>query len=113
MNHPLGAHLTSPWILIPLQAACAIHFTIPLRGLSESLNVSVAAAIALHWGRVGREAALGKTSDLETDELESVRRDYRRLGRERGFQKGVRRAAFETTGRAEESRVIKYSDVFG
>lgn len=74
-----------------LQAACAVHFTIPLRGLSESLNVSVAAAVALHWGRVAREAALGSECDLDPAELEVLRRDYRGLGRERGFQKGMRR----------------------
>ena len=42
-------------------AACDGAFHIPLHGLTESLNVSVAAAIAMHFGRFAREAAL-KTS---------------------------------------------------
>eukprot|EP00966_Prymnesium_polylepis_P137079 3167512-Prymnesium_polylepis.1 len=41
-----------------MRLACDICFTIPMRGLSESLNVSVATAIALHWGRVARLKSL-------------------------------------------------------
>ena len=39
-------------------------FTIPMTGLTESFNVSVAAAICVHWGRHAREAALGRATDL-------------------------------------------------
>lgn len=40
-----------------LLAVCDGTFTIPMYGLTESLNVSVAAAVALHFGRVARAAA--------------------------------------------------------
>ena len=42
-----------------LAAACDGAMTIPMYGLTESLNVSVAAALAIHYGRVARAKALG------------------------------------------------------
>ena len=63
-----------------------------------SSDISVAAAIALHWGRVAREASLaasGRTrgGDLGEDEVAELEEDYREKGKARGFQRGVRVAA--------------------
>lgn len=44
--------------------ACAVRFTIPMYGMSESLNVSVSAAIALYDVLTRRRAALGGRGDL-------------------------------------------------
>lgn len=43
---------------------CIGALTIPLFGLTESLNVSVAAAIVLHHGRTARTAALERVNGL-------------------------------------------------
>ena len=45
-------------------AVCDGAFYIPLHGLTESLNVSVAAAISMHYGRVARVAALRQLGTL-------------------------------------------------
>ena len=45
-----------------LAAACDGAMTIPMYRLTESLNVSVAAALAIHYGRVARAKALGARS---------------------------------------------------
>lgn len=74
-------------------------------GLTESLNVSVAAAVALHFGRVARSAALTKSGgsertgrlnaeggDLGAEEVEALLADYRSRGKQHGKtgpQKGV------------------------
>ena len=63
-----------------MRTACDIAFTIPMQGLSESFNVSVATALALHWGRVAREAVLRRSLSLESAEpvgdlSEAERRD--------------------------------------
>jgi len=83
-----------------MRAACDGAFTISMRGLSESLNVSVAAAIALHWGRVAREAWLARNrpredsavgdGDLTTEELEELEEEYRQRSQDHGFQRRQR-----------------------
>ncbi len=68
-------------------------FTIPMYGLTESLNVSVAAAICVHWGRQAREAALGKISDLSPEACEELLNEYRSMGKqyERRMRVGIPR----------------------
>jgi len=56
---------------------CDGDFHIPMLGLTESFNVSVAAAICIHWGRTAREQALdGRTSDLSAAEREELLVQY-------------------------------------
>lgn len=45
--------------------ACDLRFTIPMYGMSESLNVSVSAAIAMHDVLARRRDALGGRGDLD------------------------------------------------
>ena len=76
-----------------MRAACDRAFTIRMRGFSESLNVSVAAAVAMHWARTAREAALGLEAgggDLPSAELDELMRDYTERSQARGFQRGAR-----------------------
>lgn len=51
------------------RGACDLRFTIPMYGMSESLNVSVSAAIALHDVLTRRRAALGGRGDLDPARL--------------------------------------------
>lgn len=53
-----------------LLAACDGRYTIPMRGFSQSLNVSVAAAITLH------AATTGRTSTLDAAERQELRARY-------------------------------------
>jgi tRNA (guanosine-2'-O-)-methyltransferase len=48
-------------------AACALRFRIPMYGMSESLNLSVSAAIALYATSRARRAQLGRDSDLSEE----------------------------------------------
>lgn len=45
------------------------RFKIPMFGMVESLNISVAAGIALHHARKARDQATGKIGDLTDDEI--------------------------------------------
>jgi tRNA (guanosine-2'-O-)-methyltransferase len=47
-----------------LRAACSLSLRIPMYGMSESLNVSVSAAITLHAAARARRAHLGQRGDL-------------------------------------------------
>ncbi len=51
-------------------------FTIPMMGLTESFNVSVAAAICVHWGRHAREAAIGCSTDLSPEAAAALLSEY-------------------------------------
>merc|ERR1712032_756492 len=56
-------------------AACDGAFTVPLPGLSESLNVSVAVAVCCHFARHRRSKVLGLAvgqGDLSPDEAEAL-----------------------------------------
>ena len=57
-------------------AACDYTFRIPMYGMSESLNVSVAAAIALSSVLSRRRTLLGATGDLAGEELMLERARY-------------------------------------
>jgi tRNA (guanosine-2'-O-)-methyltransferase len=51
------------------RADCELHFRIPMVGMAESLNLSVAAGIALHALLERRRAALGAAGDLSGQEV--------------------------------------------
>lgn len=55
------------------RAACDLRFRIPLAGMAESLNLSVAAGIALYALLARRRAALGAAGDLSADQLADLR----------------------------------------
>jgi tRNA (guanosine-2'-O-)-methyltransferase len=56
--------------------ACDGTFTIPLYGLSQSLNISVAAAVTLSWAIESRRRAWGEPGDLEPKEKMRLRRRF-------------------------------------
>jgi tRNA (guanosine-2'-O-)-methyltransferase len=49
------------------RAACELAFRIPMVGMSESLNLSVSAAIAMYVTSTARRRMLGRASDLDAD----------------------------------------------
>ncbi len=64
-------------------AQCDGRVLIPMEGFSRSLNVSVAAGVALYHAVCDRIARLGRTGDLSDDQRRALReRFYRRSGRE-------------------------------
>jgi tRNA (guanosine-2'-O-)-methyltransferase len=54
-------------------AAADVRFTIPMSGLTQSLNLSVAAAIIVARASTLRRQALGKDSDLDRDAVTALR----------------------------------------
>ncbi len=58
------------------RAACAGCFRIPMVGMSESLNLSVSAALAMYEHTRRRRAWLGRAGDLAPDERERLRARY-------------------------------------
>merc|ERR1712129_544745 len=72
---------------------CDGAFTVPLSGLSESLNVSVAVAVCCHFGRQRRVEALHLprgSGDLSPVEVSALAESYLQRGREPGFTASVR-----------------------
>lgn len=79
-------------------AACDGAFHIPLHGLTESLNVSVACAISLHYGRLARVAALkalgadgglnAAGGDLSDAEVAALLAEYAARGKQHAKPKG-------------------------
>jgi tRNA (guanosine-2'-O-)-methyltransferase len=55
-----------------LHAAADGHFALPMHGLVESFNISVAAGMALAAARVRRERALGARTDLSAVERDAL-----------------------------------------
>lgn len=49
------------------RAACARSFRVPMVGMSESLNLSVSAAISMYVTGGGRRRLLGRAGDLDAD----------------------------------------------
>ena len=60
----------------PVVAGCDGSFSIPMYGLSQSLNVSVAAGVALHWAVEARRRAHGEPGDLDEAERAELRRRF-------------------------------------
>lgn len=52
-----------------VRAGCVMHFRIPMSGMTESLNLSVAAGIALQEALGRRRTALGAAGDLSVQEM--------------------------------------------
>ena len=55
-----------------LLAACDGRYQIPMCGFSQSLNVSVAAAISLYTASTARRRALGRDTDLSDEEIRAL-----------------------------------------
>lgn len=51
-------------------------FALPMNGLVESYNISVAAGMSLYYARTMRERALGATTDLSNDERAKLFEEY-------------------------------------
>ena len=60
------------------RAACDVEFTIPMRGFSQSVNLSVATALCVYTHAERRRRALGRAGDLDGDALDALRADYYR-----------------------------------
>lgn len=61
------------------RAACELAFRVPMVGMSESLNLSVSAAIAMYVTSAARRRQLGRPSDL--DEAAALREKARYFAR--------------------------------
>jgi tRNA (guanosine-2'-O-)-methyltransferase len=59
-----------------MRKLCDGAFMIPMRGLMQSFNISVAAAIALSHARRARERAIGAQTDLSADERTMLLAEY-------------------------------------
>jgi tRNA (guanosine-2'-O-)-methyltransferase len=70
-------------------AACDLTFRIPMVGMSESLNLSVSAAIALYASSRARRARLEKPGDLAGPALELMRARYYARSLERRLLDGL------------------------
>jgi tRNA (guanosine-2'-O-)-methyltransferase len=57
-------------------ASCDGSFVIPLYGLSQSLNLSVAAALSLGWAVECRRRAWGEPGDLDAEEKMELRKRF-------------------------------------
>jgi tRNA (guanosine-2'-O-)-methyltransferase len=60
------------------RAACDVEFTIPMRGFSQSVNLSVATALCVYTHAERRRRALGQIGDLDEEGLLRLRADYYR-----------------------------------
>jgi tRNA (guanosine-2'-O-)-methyltransferase len=72
-------------------AACAGTFRIPMAGFTQSFNVSVAAALALHQATRARRAYLGRAGDLPAEARDRLRSRFLHLACKlvRRFPKGL------------------------
>jgi tRNA (guanosine-2'-O-)-methyltransferase len=70
-------------------AACDLTFRIPMVGMSESLNLSVSAAITLYDVSARRRAALGRVGDLQGEALALERARYYARSIERRMLDGL------------------------
>jgi tRNA (guanosine-2'-O-)-methyltransferase len=71
-----------------LLALCDRRYRIPMPGFSQSLNVSVAAAISIHVACAARRRALGRPTDLTSDQVESLARRWIEEDKERRQRHG-------------------------
>lgn len=58
------------------QRACSIQYKIPMVGMSESMNLSVSAAISLYDTTQRKRTALGNTTDLSSAQQQQLRAKY-------------------------------------
>lgn len=58
------------------QKACDIRYIIPMVGMSESMNLSVSAAISLYDVTQRKRALLNSTPDMTNDEQQQLRAHY-------------------------------------
>lgn len=58
------------------QAACDICYQIPMYGMSESMNLSVSAAISLYDTTARKRAMIGTSTDLNEQEQSVLRAQY-------------------------------------
>ena len=77
-THPVAVVFGSEPTGLPegVLAACDGSFHIPMYGLSQSFNISVAAAITLSWAVEARRRAWGEPGDLDSEELMALRRRF-------------------------------------
>jgi len=61
------AGLSDDWL-----ASCDGRYQVPMPGFSQSLNVSVAAAISIYVAATARRQALGAPTDLSPEEVEAL-----------------------------------------
>ncbi len=81
-------------------AAANLHYAIPMRGFSQSLNVSVAAAVSLFRAVERREAERGRHGDLSAEEAEALRQRF--------YTKSVKqRTRIAKAERAAERREVR------
>lgn len=85
-----------------MQDACDGSFSVPMHGLTESLNVSVTVAICAHFARRQRlkavsehtagerDASAAAETDLSLGEIESLKEEYRVRSKEHDFVKQVK-----------------------
>mmetsp|Transcript_705 Transcript_705/g.1731 ORF Transcript_705/g.1731 Transcript_705/m.1731 type:complete len:231 (+) Transcript_705:29-721(+) len=81
-----------------LSAGADGDFTIHMFGLTESLNVSVAAAVCMHWGRYSRTAALGVTTDLSEEDSKALLGKYTSIEHHYGVTPGLTNRNLEEPG---------------
>ena len=60
------------------RAVCDVEFAIPMRGFSQSVNLSVATALCVYTHGERRRRALGRAGDLDEAALDALRADYYR-----------------------------------
>ena len=60
------------------RAACDVEFAIPMRGFSQSVNLSVATALCVYTHAERRRRALGRAGDLDDAAALALRADYYR-----------------------------------
>jgi tRNA (guanosine-2'-O-)-methyltransferase len=88
-----------------LQALCDGAFVIPMRGFTQSFNVSVATGITLYHATQARAAALGPDGDLDAADREALRLRWVELSVPRSAllkqELAEREAAGEPTGEPE------------
>lgn len=60
------------------RAACDVEFAIPMRGFSQSVNLSVATALCVYTHAERRRRALGRDGDLDEAARLALRADYYR-----------------------------------
>ena len=81
------------------RAACDVEFAIPMRGFSQSVNLSVATALCVYTHAERRRAALGRTGDLDEAALDVLRADFYRRDL-RGADAIIARAAANRSNRS-------------